>query len=66
MIDLYNHRFNNTTELKRKINGIFLNDAIILTELKYALTKLKSGDSPLYEYQESTEINQLNSEYQQV
>lgn len=66
MIDLYNHRFNNTTDLKRKINGVFLNDAIILTELKYALTKLKSGDSPLYEYQELTEINQLNSEYQQV
>lgn len=66
MVDLYNHRFNNTTDLKRKINSVFLNDAIILTELKYALTKLKSGESPLYEYQESTEINQLNSEYQQV
>ena len=66
MVDLYNHRFNNTIDLKRKINGVFLNDAIILTELKYALTKLKSGDSPLYDYQESTEINQLNSEYQQI
>ena len=66
MVDLYNHKFNNTIDLKRKINSVFLNDAIILTELKYALTKLKSGDSPLYKYQESTEINQLNSEYQQV
>ena len=66
MVDLYNHKFNNTIDLKRKINGVFLNDAIILTELKYVLTKLKSGDSPLYKYQELTEINQLNSEYQQV
>lgn len=66
MVDLYNHKFNNTIELKQKINSVFLNDAIILTELKYVLTKLKSGDSPLYNYQELTEINQLNSEYQQV
>ena len=66
MVDLYNHRFNSTADLKRKINGVFLNDAIILTELKYALTKLKSGDSPLYDYQESVEINQLNSNYQQI
>lgn len=66
MVDLYNHKFNNTIELKRKINSVFLNDAIILTDLKYVLTKLKSGDSPLYNYQELTEINQLNSEYQQV
>jgi len=64
MVNLYKGEYKNTHELKQKINKLFLNDAIILTKLKYSLTKFKSGDSPLYEYQESVEINQLNSEYQ--
>ena len=66
--DLYHNKYKSTADFKQQINNIFLDDAIQLKKVKFAIKNLTStaDETTLNQFKEYTEIEQLKINYMNI